>query len=84
MDHDGDEEAVKNVIGAWDPGESEIGTNDPKYVRHRVSRCIHVLMDEGGSNLKCGRRMATTYVFLLKKPDFMHPLCTTCFKADSG
>ena len=84
VDHDGDEEAAKNVIGAWDPGESEEGTNDPKYVRHRVSRCIHILMDEGGSNLKCGRRMATTYVFLLRKPGFMHPLCTTCFKADSG
>jgi len=75
-----DELACKKVVGQWDPEGGMVFSNDAKFVRHRISRCIHVFDDEGGTHLRCGRKIATTYVVLLEKPAFMHPLCNICFK----
>ena len=77
-----DELACKRVVGSWDPEGGMVFSDDVKFARHRVSRCIHVFEDEGGTHLRCGRRLASTYVILLEKPAFMHPLCNTCFKSE--
>ena len=81
-DDEVDELVCKRVVGPWDPEGGMVFANEVKFVRHRVCRCIHALEDEGGTHLRCGRRLASTYVMLLEKPAFMHPLCNTCFKSE--
>ena len=82
VDHDKEEKAIKEVVGKWDPGIADVGDSQVQFARHKISRCIHVMQDEAGSNFKCGRRMVATYLVLPEKPDFMHPLCNTCFRPD--
>jgi hypothetical protein len=50
------------------------------FARHKLSRCIHSLQDETGTCFKCGRGMS--YKLVKRKPDFVHPLCNTCFRPD--
>lgn len=76
----GDNEvACKEVVGRWGPKLDDDGVQ--RFVRHKTSRCIHLLDDEGGAHLKCGRRINPSYILLLAKPTFMHPLCSVCFPA---
>ena len=80
-DHDDakDEEAIDAIAGQWQ------GTRDTPwsrvaavFFRHSTSRCIHVMLDESGADFCCDRRITTAYIRLEKKPDFLHPLCSTC------
>ena len=84
VDHEVEEAAIKKVVGKWDPGVADLGDLNLQHARHKISRCIHVMQDETGSHFKCGRRMAATYVVLSEKPDFMHPLCNSCFRPESS
>ena len=70
-----EERAVEDVVGEWDPGHGP----DEHFARHLVSRCIHKVRDEAGSQLVCGRTISTRFEVLNKKPAFMHPLCSGCF-----
>jgi hypothetical protein len=67
------------VAGKWQPPEHEV-SEQVFYVRHLTSRCIHRLMDEGGTHLTCGRAMSARYELQSDRPKFFHPLCGTCFK----
>ena len=74
-----EEEAVEAVAGKWQPAEPD-SMEKVSYVRHLTSRCIHRLMDEGGTHLACGRAMSARYELQSDRPRFFHPLCGTCFK----
>jgi hypothetical protein len=76
------EAAIAGVVGRWDPGLADLGDVEVRFARHKLSRCMHALQDETGTSFKCGRRMGHTYLLLEEKPDFMHPLCNTCFRPD--
>ena len=74
-----EEKAIEQVASDWQPktsGDDDSGV----YVRHVSSRCIHKLMDEGGTHLSCGRAMSARYEVQGSRPNFFHPLCGTCFK----
>ena len=73
------EEAIDAIAGHWQ-GTRDISWSKVAAVffRHSTSRCIHVLQDEAGAEFCCGRRITTAYIRLEKKPDFLHPLCSTC------
>lgn len=78
-DQAADEVAIDKVAGSWQGNKETPWTSiTAAYFRHCTSRCIHVLMDEGGSDFCCGRRITTAYVRLGKRPDFLHPMCSTC------
>ena len=74
-----EERAVEDVAGKWQPAEPG-SSDDAAFVRHCTSRCIHRLMDEGGTHLACGRAMSARYELQAERPRFFHPLCGTCFK----
>lgn len=80
VDCEGDEEACRKVIGPWQP-EKAFGDDGETYVRNKISRCIHVMADEGGAEFKCGRRMSVSYDVLPMKPAFFSPACNVCFRA---
>ena len=77
VDAEGEEAAVKQVVGLWAPPPEPHAAH---YARHRTSRCIHLIADEGGNHFKCGRVVSNNYARLDSKPDFMHPVCHGCFK----
>ena len=68
-----EEEAVEAVAGKWQPAEPD-SMEKVSYVRHLTSRCIHRLMDEGGTHLACGRAMSARYELQSDRPRFFHPL----------
>ena len=59
---------------------ADLGDAEVLFARHKLSRCIHSLQDETGTCFKCGRGMS--YTLVKRKPDFVHPLCNTCFRPD--
>eukprot|EP00435_Cladocopium_sp_Y103_P013914 s2855_g3.t1 len=77
-----EESAVDTVARAWqlnkDTGWMALSA---VYFRHKSSRCIHVLQDESGANFLCGRSISVHYVRLERRPEFLHPVCTTCERA---
>ena len=73
-DFEEDEKAIETVAGEWGPKHVE----GLVYVRNRTSRYIHIVADEGGASLKCGRMLNDKYMCLDKKPAFMHPACSIC------
>ena len=72
-----EERVAESVAGTWAPVEENITRS---YARHKTSRCIHAVGDEGGTHFKCGRMVTHSYVRLETKPDFMFPVCQGCFK----
>ena len=72
-----EEEVVEKVAGSWKPKQID---DDAVYVRHKTSRCLHVVADEGGTHLRCGRGLSSSYVRLGAKPGFVHPACQVCMK----
>ena len=79
--HDEAEESVKAIVGNWvgdyDP---DILPQDPsRYVQHSVSRIFHLLCDESGSSLFCGRSTSKSYNSMKELPSVLHPVCKQCF-----
>ena len=74
-----EEKAIEHMANDWQPKTTEV-EDKAVFVRHATSRCIHRLMDEGGTHLACGRMMSARYEGQSEKPKFFHPLCGTCFK----
>ena len=71
-----DEAAVDEVVGAWAPlGAGEDGL---QFVRHKTSRYLHLIKDEAGTELRCGRKLTVNYMKLSRKPKFVHPACSVC------
>ena len=48
-------------------------------VRHRQSTMYHLVADEGGTHLKCGRTITSNFDVVVDEPKFVYPMCTTCF-----
>ena len=78
-DHEAEEAAVEDIVGTWEPDDIR-GSEDGEYFRHRVSRYLHRTADEGGSEFICGRKINVRYIRLGKRPEFMYPSCSICFK----
>eukprot|EP00435_Cladocopium_sp_Y103_P044655 s723_g12.t1 len=74
-----EEVAIEQVAGAWQP-EAKPTEQAAAFVRHITSRCIHRMMDEGGTHLACGRSMSARYEVQAERPKFFHPVCGTCFR----
>ena len=72
-----EEAALEKVAGPWAPNV-ELG--ECIYIRHKTSRYLHLMLDEGGTHLRCGRTLNDRYAVLDSKPAFVHPACTACFK----
>ena len=60
---EGEEAACEKVLGKWHPATTEV-EEEAVFVRHRISRCIHILADEAGLEFLCGRRMSQSYEVL--------------------
>ncbi|CAL1174242.1 unnamed protein product [Cladocopium goreaui] len=76
---EGEELACEKVLGKWQP-LAEPPSEESVFVRHRISRCIHIMADEAGLEFVCGRKMSASYDVLEPKPSFCHPACQLCFK----
>ena len=73
---------MDKLAGAWQVNKDTAWNRlAAVYFRHRSSRCIHVVQDEGGSEFMCGRRVSVHYVRMERKPEFLHPVCMTCERA---
>ena len=72
-----EEKVTENLVGTWAPAEE---AETRTYARHKTSRCIHAIGDEGGTHFKCGRIVSHSYIQLEAKPDFMFPVCQGCFR----
>ena len=72
------EEAIDRHVQPWaevdlDPSDSQHG-----LVRNKTSRVIHLVADEGGNHVKCGRALTRNFVRLDKAPCFLWPMCRKC------
>ena len=73
-DHDPekDEESIDAVAGTWQSNRDTPWTSlAAVYFRRKISRCVHILMDEAGAEFSCGRRISPSYVRLQKRPEFL-------------
>ena len=75
------EDAVKDTVGDWhgDLDCDALPPNAELYMRHSVSRVFHVLADETGNFLACGRPVSLSYEKLEEVPKILHPICKQCF-----
>ena len=48
------------------------------FIRHSISRMLHVAADETLDNFMCGRELSPLYVKLDSKPKVFNPMCTQC------
>ena len=73
--------AENEVVPAWSQFEADVYGNvvDAKLVRHRQSTMYHLIADEGGTHLKCGRTITSNFDVVQDEPKFVYPMCTTCF-----
>eukprot|EP00435_Cladocopium_sp_Y103_P067650 s333_g30.t1 len=81
VEHSVTEKAVGTVVGRWTGDfDPEILPKEPdRYLRHGVSRILHLVADESGSALTCGRLTTRTYEKLDEIPKVLHPVCKQCF-----
>ena len=75
------EKALDEVVDQWaeEPPKRELKAE--LLVRNRASRMLHLLADESGNVLTCGRMCTKNYDKVAAKPAFMYPMCTRCFSA---
>ena len=81
IEHAENEAAIDEMVGEW------IGNFDPeilprehdRYLRHSVSRVFHLIGDESGCSLTCGRLVTKSYEALDVLPKVLHPVCKQCF-----
>ena len=78
-EHEAQEEATDGVVGQWNAGYKDDKLESMSFFRHAMSRVIHVIADEGGTHLLCGRPVSTHFTKLSRKPVVMNPLCKQCF-----
>eukprot|EP00435_Cladocopium_sp_Y103_P070686 s1184_g35.t2 len=75
IEHVADELAVEQTVGDWygDLDTDSLPLNAEMYLKHSVSRVFHMLADESGSVLACGRQTTKSYETLLQVPKTLHP-----------
>ena len=77
------EEAMDHVVGPWDEHATleSLGLHeDAPLFRNRFTRYIHLLAEEGGNKFRCGREVNCKYEELERRPKFMSPQCSQCFR----
>lgn len=63
LDRELDREAESAVVPPWSQREGEVfrAFLNQCLVRHRYSSMFHLVMDEGGTHLKCGKSITSNY-----------------------
>lgn len=76
-----DAEAENEIVPPWNQLDDDVRSDvfRMKLVRHRLSTMYHLVADEGGSHLKCGRVITTNFDVVDEEPQFVYPMCSTCF-----
>ena len=74
-------EAENEIIPPWNHLDDDVRLDvfRMKLVRHRLSTMYHLVADEGGTHLKCGRLITTNFDLVDEEPKFVYPMCTNCF-----
>ncbi len=81
LDRDLDREAESAVVPPWCQFDHEVfrAFMSQGLVRHRYSSMFHLVMDEGGTHLKCGKPITGNYDLVKDEPKFVYPMCSVCF-----
>ena len=74
-DHDDTEDAIAAVVGRWRPIGDVDDNSTAVYVRHSISRMLHVAADEYADRFMCGRDLSSVSFKLDAKPKVFHPMC---------
>jgi len=82
LDRDLDREAESAVVPPWSQFDHEVFHSfmSQGLVRHRYSSMFHLVMDEGGTHLKCGKPINGNYDRVEDEPKFVYPMCSVCFR----
>ena len=82
LDRELDREAESAVVPPWSQREGEVFNAflNQCLVRHRYSSMFHLVMDEGGTHLKCGKPITSNYDMVTDEPKFVYPMCSVCFR----
>ena len=82
LDRDLDREAENEVVPAWSQLDREVFAAFIRdgLVRHRFSSMFHLVADEGGTHLKCGKPINSNYDLVKDEPKFVYPMCSVCFR----
>ncbi len=82
LDRDLDREAENEVVPAWSQLDHEVFEAFIRdgLVRHRFSSMFHLVADEGGTHLKCGKPINSNYDLVKDEPKFVYPMCGVCFR----
>ena len=74
-------EAENEIIPPWNHLDDDVRLDvfRMKLVRHRLSTMYHLVADEGGTHLKCGRLITTNFDLVDEEPKFVYPMCSNCF-----
>ena len=67
-------------MGRWRPIDDVADNSTAVYVRHSISRMLHVSADEYTDRFMCGRDLSSVYFKLDAKPTVFHPMCAQCLK----
>ena len=79
-EHDATESAIEAVIGRWSPVVGLDSQSAVVFVRHSLSRMLHVAADEYADKFMCGRELNPAYYKLSERPKVFHPMCAQCLK----
>ena len=82
LDGDLDWEAENEVVPAWSQLDREVFEAFIRdgLARHRFSSMFHLVADEGGAHLKCGKTINNNYDLVKDEPKFVYPMCSVCFR----
>lgn len=82
LDRDLDREAESAVVPPWRQFDREVfrAAMSQGLFRHRYSSMFHLVMDEGGTHLKCGKPIPGNYDRVEDEPKFVYPMCSVCFR----
>ena len=75
------ERALDRVADDWAEEVPNRPLKAEQLVRNRASRMLHVLADESGNLLTCGRACTKNYERVAAVPSFLYPVCNRCFAA---
>ena len=79
-DHAELEAAEDAVVGRWGGGV-DIGKlpTDASFLRHNISRIIHLSAGGSAGKVVCGREASLSYFRLESRPQSLVPVCKQCF-----
>ncbi|CAE7236627.1 unnamed protein product [Symbiodinium sp. CCMP2456] len=71
--------ALDSVADDWAEETPKRPLRAEQLVRNRASRMLHVIADESGNVLTCGRACTRNYEKVAAVPSFLYPVCSRCF-----